>query len=518
MERVLELDDAAATLAALSGMRRARMVADRDIIVTAVHYADLRNGDTARGSAEPDGRRLPGMERPVRLGGAGTPLVAEFAAADVAAELELSPFAARALIADGLDLRHRHPRLWARVQACEVPVWAARKVAAATRGLDPAGAALVDARVAPYADGRLAWSRLWTVLEAAVIEADPDAAAERERRAAEDSFARVGRSNDHGQKTLYVKDHAAAITRLDATIAYLADALKALGDTDPEETRRVKAVVIMANPLQAVQLLAAFQALRQRAGSEAAADPDQPLPDDGGDPADANDGDAARKSGGDNANPFLRPEPFRPSDIPCCPHAQAGAHLASDRRGAGNGHVVNWAKLLPSVTLYLHLPASPPNVKRRATGGRTQDTTDVEPWVGKVVRWEGEGPITTQYLREVLGPLCRFTVKPVIDLAAQSAVTAYETPAWMREAVHLITGGDVYPYAPSTSRRLDLDHVRPYRPPDHGGPPGQTHPGNLAPLTRFHHRLKTHCECGPGHSVGGAHRSGAVQSGAGACG
>jgi hypothetical protein len=71
-------------------------------------------------------------------------------------------------------------------------------------------------------------------------------------------------------------------------------------------------------------------------------------------------------------------------------------------------------------------------------------------------------------------------------------VTAYETPASMREAVHLITGGDVYPYASSTSRRLDLDHVQPYRPPDHGGPPGQTRPGNLAPLTRFHHRLKTY--------------------------
>jgi hypothetical protein len=40
MERVLELDDPAATLAALSGMRRARMAADRDIIWTASVISD----------------------------------------------------------------------------------------------------------------------------------------------------------------------------------------------------------------------------------------------------------------------------------------------------------------------------------------------------------------------------------------------------------------------------------------------------------------------------------------------
>jgi hypothetical protein len=72
MELMVDLDDGAATLAALSGLRRVRMAADRDILVTAVHYADVRNGDTARTSLGPDGRALPGMERPVRLGGAGT--------------------------------------------------------------------------------------------------------------------------------------------------------------------------------------------------------------------------------------------------------------------------------------------------------------------------------------------------------------------------------------------------------------------------------------------------------------
>ena len=37
----------------------------------------------------------------------------------------------------------------------------------------------------------------------------------------------------------------------------------------------------------------------------------------------------------------------------------------------------------------------------------------------------------------------------------------------------------------------DLDHIEAYVPPDEGGPPGQTHPHNLAPLCRRHHRAKT---------------------------
>ena len=37
----------------------------------------------------------------------------------------------------------------------------------------------------------------------------------------------------------------------------------------------------------------------------------------------------------------------------------------------------------------------------------------------------------------------------------------------------------------------DLDHIDPYISLDDGGPPGQTHPGNLAPLCRRHHRAKT---------------------------
>ena len=50
----------------------------------------------------------------------------------------------------------------------------------------------------------------------------------------------------------------------------------------------------------------------------------------------------------------------------------------------------------------------------------------------------------------------------------------------------------VFPGCRRDSRGCDLDHITPYIPTDEGGPPGQTRAGNLAPLCRTHHRVKTH--------------------------
>ena len=100
------------------------------ILAAAAHFADLHGTLPA---ADAGGRVLPGAERLVALGGAGTPEVAEFAPAELAAAIGISHSAAMALIADALDLRHRLPLLWARVSAGEVRAWVGRKVADATR-------------------------------------------------------------------------------------------------------------------------------------------------------------------------------------------------------------------------------------------------------------------------------------------------------------------------------------------------------------------------------------------------
>ena len=49
----------------------------------------------------------------------------------------------------------------------------------------------------------------------------------------------------------------------------------------------------------------------------------------------------------------------------------------------------------------------------------------------------------------------------------------------------------VFPGCTRGARGCDLDHITPYVPTEAGGPPGQTHPDNLAALCRRHHRLET---------------------------
>lgn len=83
-------------------------------------------------------------------------------------------------------------------------------------------------------------------------------------------------------------------------------------------------------------------------------------------------------------------------------------------------------------------------------------------------------------------------VRPVLDPARGDAVDRHDPPAWMADLVRLRDRYCVFPGCRRGSRRCDLDHIKPYTPLALGGPPGQTHPLNLAPLCRSHHRAKTH--------------------------
>jgi hypothetical protein len=225
----------------------------------------------------------------------------------------------------------------------------------------------VGAGVAEYADGRLSWSRFETLVAAKFVEADPERAAEAERAAAEDTYARVGRDNEHGHKTLHVCSDAAAMTSIDASIDYHARILAALGDTDTLDQRRAKAVQILAKPTRGPT--AAADLRHPPAGTDApttwpteADDPhdtgrfgDEPEPfDDDEDCADTadTDGTADKKADPvDAAVGFVKP--FRPHEI------------GPDTRFACG---FDPAKLLPSVTVYLHLYARTRHRRHRPRG------------------------------------------------------------------------------------------------------------------------------------------------------
>jgi hypothetical protein len=137
----------------------------------------------------------------------------------------------------------------------------------------------------------------------------------------------------------------------------------------------------------------------------------------------------------------------------------------------------------------------PPNVAGRPHGAKTKlyvhctlsDLLDPLIKVGDVERL---GPLTLHAIRSWVDTT-RCTISPVLDLARTDGVDSHDPPPWMAELVRLRDRECIFPRCGRTSRACDLDHITAYVAMDDGGPPGQTHPGNLAPLCRRHHRLKT---------------------------
>ena len=183
--------DAAETLAAAEANEHTLITAETRRLQIAAHWADLQPGDAVVES------RLPGAEHPVRLGGDGTPTVADFAPAELGCVLKISDGSAARLIGDALDLRHRLPRIWTAAQAGQVPAYQARHIASATRHLTVAQAGWVDAQLAPSL-GAVSWGRLQTLLEAKTIQADPAGAEQQAAAAAQERFVRLGRTSEHG--------------------------------------------------------------------------------------------------------------------------------------------------------------------------------------------------------------------------------------------------------------------------------------------------------------------------------
>jgi hypothetical protein len=129
------------------------------------------------------------------------------------------------------------------------------------------------------------------------------------------------------------------------------------------------------------------------------------------------------------------------------------------------------ARLAPTVVLYLHLT------------DHTLFTMN-----DGVARFEGVGPITRDHLLDLLGHT-NVVVKPLLIPAEHRAADSYEYAGNLREAVLALHPRDVYPYAVGASRNFDIDHTEGY---DDTGPPGQTRVANAGPLSRHHHRIKTH--------------------------
>jgi len=97
------------------------------------------------------------------------------------------------------------------------------------------------------------------LLEAAIIEADPEGAEQRAAAAAQERFVRLGRASEHGLKLIIARAAAGDALCFKAIIDRIADILANQGDSDTVDVRRSKAIGILAQPAEALRLLCEHQ-------------------------------------------------------------------------------------------------------------------------------------------------------------------------------------------------------------------------------------------------------------------
>lgn len=413
-----------------------------EVLRSAAQWAVL-NGERPMTREE---RRAAGV-RVREYGGPGTPRVAVNAGAELGVRLEATTWTGDQMIADVLDLQHRHPQLWARVEACEVRASYATYVVRKTRELSLVAARYVDERVVESADGRLPWTRFMDLVEAAIAAADPELAEEREHKAAKAEFARASRDTTHGMRSFWLRTDPAGVARLEATVAFLATVLAELGCEGGLDQHRAAAMVLLANPAHATALLARYAAWKQGSATRAASE-----------------------------------DPVSPDDL-----VRDAVELFARFGGVADGAkpTFDWSRLLPAITLFVHVYAG------RLTRAAGLDETGAT----GMARIEGVGLVTEGWIRDRLGPRAKVTVRPVMDLDGQAPVDAWEIPDRHRQAVRLMTPADAFPWSTASTNSdggwsgMQIDHTEAWR-PDAG--PGQSRIGNYGPLTQRHHNLKTH--------------------------
>src|SRR3978361_2234718 len=143
--QAVELDSAADVLAFARSRRAEANQAEADVLAAAATWAMQHPAESIHHAA-----CWPMGEGAVSLAGPGAPEIAEFAVPEFAAALGMSTDGGKRLIGQALELAHRLPRHWARVQAGQLPAWRARRLSEQTMTLSPEAATWVDTQLAAY--------------------------------------------------------------------------------------------------------------------------------------------------------------------------------------------------------------------------------------------------------------------------------------------------------------------------------------------------------------------------------
>ncbi len=389
------------------------------------------------------------------ISGDGTPDVALFAVEELAASAGISRSAGFALVADALDLVHRLPQLWAKVEALEVPGWNARRVALLTRKLSYAAARWFDEHLA--ATGLTGWPTIEKWLAMAIAKFHPELVKDPSAAKGKADWGvwlhhpqagqEEGAGGIAGTSELQAVGDSLDLTRFLDLLNCRGRSRCGTSETPtPVDQRRAKAIGRLTDDTE--------QPTLDYTGNATSA----------GDSSSTDSTDGAAAAGGEPVlgNPGIGVKPGRLATTPG-PFGR--------RRGLRVMAHVNLADLFA-------LGLDPHELGLDGDGIASTDRL---------------GQILTTQLRDWItrhGSLA--TITPVVDLNRTDAVDRHDPPEWMDTLVRLRDPHCVYPNCERSSWDADLDHIDPYLPPGEGGPPGQTRPENLAPLCRRHHLMKTH--------------------------
>lgn len=196
-----------------------------------------------------------GGDTGLALAGEGCPLVSEFAVIELAATLGLTQAAGRRLVATALELKHRLPRVWARVMELQVPGWQAQRLAEQTTHLTLEAVTWVDAQVAPFAH-HLRASEIDRVINTALDRYMPALAQERRDAAAEGRHVTIDTRQPtfHGTAQVFAELDLPDALDLEHAVADGATQLKHLGSTESLDVRRAKALGEIARNQLALDL------------------------------------------------------------------------------------------------------------------------------------------------------------------------------------------------------------------------------------------------------------------------
>jgi hypothetical protein len=421
-----------------AGVRgRQSLTIDEWVAITA--WADQNTIATTEGAATlVDGV----IDTGVPIAGPSAPLVSEFALMELIAVLQRSPDGGRAYVGRVIECAWRLPRLYAAVVDGRVAHWRAERIADLTRSLPAAAAEFVD-RHLNAAVGGVGWAQLERLVQEAVLRFDPERAEAERQKASDHRHFDIDMNgiDEHGNVHTHGYLDAADGRDLDQAVARRAELRGRLGDTDPLDVRRAKAVGELARQDLALDLLLADE----ETGEVIAEDPgrrvelhvhitDTSLVEVGGQAPGSRDGRCATSSTTEGG---------------CATSSTTEGGCATSSTTEG--------------------------------GCATSSTTNP---VGRCE--ETRSPISVAQIKEWLQlPRTTVIVRPVIDLADCIPVDSYEIPDRHKRRVRLRDHSCRFPHCPQQATRCDLDHRTPH---DKGGP---TCPCNLVPLCRRHHRAKT---------------------------